>query len=160
MRISDLIPPEDILLDVNVKDKAQALKFIAEELSIDRVLDPERVRAALTAREDLGSTGVGDGVALPHICLPELDTSVGLFLRVTPPINFDSIDDKPVDLICAVISPEPEKCGADQPLSILAALARLLKDKATADELRQARNASSVYKILSRSDTLASTIAS
>jgi PTS system nitrogen regulatory IIA component len=160
MRISDLIPPEDVLLDVAVKDKAQALKFIAEELSIDRELDPERVRTVFAAREDLGSTGVGDGIALPHICLPELDTPVGLFLRVTPPIDFDSIDDKPVDLICAVMCPDAEKCGADQPLSILAALARLLKDKATADELRQARNVTSAYKILTRSDTLATTIAS
>ncbi len=157
MRISDLIPPEDILLDVAIRDKTQALKFIAEELSIDRVLDPERVRAALAAREDLGSTGVGEGIALPHVCLPELNTSLGLFLRVTPPINFGSIDNKPVDLICAVISPEPERCGADQPLSILAALARLFKDKAVADELRQARNVTSVFKILSKSETIAAT---
>jgi PTS system nitrogen regulatory IIA component len=154
MRISELIPPEDVLLDVVLKDKPQALKFIADELSIDRVLDPERVRAALAAREDLGSTGVGEGIALPHVCIPELDASVGLFLRVTTPINFDSIDGKPVDIICAVISPEPEKCGANPPLSILAALARLLKDKSVADDLRQARNVTSVCKILSRSETL------
>lgn len=155
MRIANLIPPEDILLDVNVKDKPHALKFIAEELSIDRDLDPEQVRAALAAREELGSTGIGGGIAFPHTCLPNLDTSLGLFVRASPPIEFDSIDGRPVDLIFTVISPALEKCGPDKPLSILAALSRLLKDKATVQALRQARSVSSCSKILYQFDALA-----
>ena len=150
MRLSELIPPEDVILDVNVRDKPQALKFIAEELSIDRLLDPERVRQALAAREELGSTGIGRGIALPHVCLKELDGFRALFVRLAPPIDFNSVDGKPVDLIFTIISPAGKEGCTYKPFSILAAISRTLQDEATTDELRHARSASSVCKIFRR----------
>jgi nitrogen PTS system EIIA component len=155
MRLSDLIAPEDVILDVNVKDKPQALKFIAEELSIDRLLDPERVRKALAAREELGSTGIGRGIALPHVCLKELDAFRALFVRLSPPIDFNAVDEKPVDLIFTIISPAGQEGTTYKPLSLLAAVSRMLQDQATASELRSARSASSVCKIFRRLDMAA-----
>ncbi len=131
MRISDLTPPEDVILDVNINDKSQALKLVAEELAIDRAVDPERVRAALAAREQLGSTGIGHGIALPRVCLPELDACRARFVRAMPPVGLNAVDGKPV---------------------VLVAISCLPKDKGTASELCQARSASSVSKIFRRID--------
>jgi PTS system nitrogen regulatory IIA component len=155
MRLSELIPPEDVILDVNVRDKPQALKFIAEELSIDRLLEPERVRQALAAREELGSTGIGRGIALPHVCLKELDGFRALFVRLAPPIDFNAVDGKPVDLIFTIISPTAKEGSPYKPLSLLAAVCRMLQDEAVAGELRHARSASSVCKIFRRLDAAA-----
>jgi len=155
MRISDIITPTTIAVGVHIDDKAQVLKFIAARLGARSGLDPERIREALAAREALGSTGIGQGVALPHVCFPDLARPYGLFITLAEPIGFDSIDDEPVDIICAIISPLGSGCGADQPLSQLAAICRILRDKANTPAIRKANNPWTVYDIVVKSTATA-----
>ena len=105
MRISDLITPASIAVRVHIGDKPDALRFAAHALGSRSGLDPERIANALAAREDLGSTGIGHGVALPHVCFPDLDRPYAFLCSLAKPIDFDSIDDGRVDLVCAVLSP-------------------------------------------------------
>ena len=127
MRISDLITPASIAVRVRIGDKPDALRFAAQALGSRSGLEPERIREALAAREALGSTGIGHGVALPHVSLPGLDKPCAFFCSLAKPIGFQSIDGAPVDLVCAIISPVNREAGADESLSNLAAISRILE---------------------------------
>jgi PTS system nitrogen regulatory IIA component len=151
MRISDIIAPEAIAVRVNIADKAHALRFAAAVLGARSGLDPERIREALAAREALGSTGIGRGVAVPHVCFPDLDRPYAVLSTLAHPIEFDSIDNEPVDLIFTIISPPSPGCGADLSLSYLAAIARVLRDSGRAAALRKAKNPWGVYDIIVKS---------
>lgn len=151
MRISDIIKPTTIAVGLKIDDKAQALKFISARLAARSGLDAERIREGLAAREELGSTGIGQGIALPHVCFSDLKRPYGLFLTLAKPIAFDSIDGEPVDVICAIISPSSSSCGKDQPISYLAAICRTLRDKASAAAIRKANNPWTVHDIVVRS---------
>ncbi len=155
MRISDIITPATIAVRVHIDNKGHALGFAAAALGARSGLDPERIREALTAREALGSTGIGQGVAVPHVCLPDLDRPYALFLTLATPIAFDSIDNQPVDLICTMISPTKTCEGADEPLSHLAAISRILRDSHKAAALRKANNAWGAYDIIVRTTAAA-----
>src|SRR6516162_1959529 len=99
MRLSDIITPATIAVRVRLEDKPHALKFAAASLGARSGLNPERVCEALSAREALGSTGIGRGIAVPHVCFPGLDRPYALLCTLANPIGFDAIDGKPVDLI-------------------------------------------------------------
>ncbi len=117
MRISDLITPASIAVRVHIDDKSDALRFTAMALGARSGLNPERIREALAAREALGSTGIGQGVAMPHVCLPDLDKPYAFLCSLAKPIGFESIDGERVDLVCAVISPATQPAGASESLS-------------------------------------------
>ncbi len=158
MRISDLIPPAAIAVGVQIDGKAQALKLAASSLGAISGLDPERIRQALASREALGSTGIGHGVALPHVCFQELDRSYALLQTLAVPIDFDSIDDQPVDIICTIISPASAAGGGS--LTCLAAVARVLRDSDRAEAIRKANSSWAVYDIISEPATSPARIAS
>lgn len=151
MRLSEIIPPAAITVGVKVAGKREALRFAAERLGARSGLDPARINVALTAREALGSTGIGAGVALPHVCVPELARPYACLFTLSDPIDFNSIDGRGVDLICAIITPKSSDCGEDKPLSYLAGVARIFRDKEKAATLRKAKNSWAVYDIVMKS---------
>ncbi len=148
MRISDLITPASIAVRVHIDDKPDALRFTAMALGSRSGLNPERIRQALTAREALGSTGIGRGVAVPHVSIPDLDRPYAFLCSLARPIGFDSIDGERVDLVCAVISPATQQTGTSESLSNLAAISRLLRDKDRASAIRKATRPADIYNVL------------
>jgi len=100
---------------------------------------------ALIEREGLGPTGVGQGVALPHARLPELDQVKGIFLRLEKPMNFDAVDRQPVDLVFALLA--PQNAGVDH-LKALALVSRTLRDKSICAKLRANSDAATLHTIL------------
>lgn len=147
MRLTDIIIPATIAVQVHIADKADALRFAASSLGARSGLDPERIRQALAAREALGSTGIGRGIAVPHVCISELDKPYALFCTLAEPIDFDAIDSQPVDLVFTIITPPGTGSGGGEALSYLAAVSRVLRDKDLAAALRNANNPWSVYDI-------------
>lgn len=150
MLISDLITPASISVRVNVGNKLAALQFASAALGARSGLDAGRIQEALTARERLGSTGIGKGLALPHVCFPDLDRPYALFYSLARPIAFDAIDNEPVDLLCAIISPAKPDPGKSNSLSLLAAMARVLRDNKRAVALREARDPWSMHDIIAK----------
>lgn len=150
MRISDLITPASISVRVSIEDKPAALRFAAAALGSRSGLDAGRIQGALAAREGLGSTGIGKGVALPHVCFPDLHRPYALFYSLARPIAFDAIDNEPVDLLCAIISPAKPDPGRSDSLSLLAAMARILRDAKRAMALRQAKDPWSMHDIIQK----------
>ena len=150
MRISDLITPASIAVRVHIDDKPDAIRFAAMALGSRSGLNPERIREALAAREALGSTGIGHGVAVPHVCLPDLDRPYAFLCSLAKPIGFNSIDDERVDLVCAVINPTNSQSGASESLTNLAAISRLLRDKDRASAMRKAIKPADIYDVVVR----------
>lgn len=145
MEIADLIKPEHVVARLRATSKKQALQELAKRAS-DIIGQPERaIFSVLMKRERLGTTGVGNGIAIPHGKLPNLDRLYGLFARLEHPIDFESIDDRPVDLIFLLIAPEAS--GADH-LKALARVSRLLRDKAACEKLRGTDDAEALYALL------------
>lgn len=148
MDISDLIVPESVIANLRVTSKKQALQELAKKAA-DLTGQPERALfEVLMERERLGTTGVGHGIGIPHGKLPELDRLYGLFARLETPIDFDAIDDHPVDLIFVLLA--PETAGADH-LKALARVSRLFRDRAVCDKLRGTDSAEAIYALLTQS---------
>ncbi len=148
MEISDLISLEGIVANLRATSKKQALQDLARRAA-DITGEPERaIFEVLIERERLGTTGVGNGIAIPHGKLPGLDKLYGLFARLETPIDFDAIDEQPVDLICLLLA--PESAGADH-LKALARVSRLLRDRSICDKLRGSDSAEAIYALLTES---------
>ncbi|MDH3737660.1 MAG: PTS sugar transporter subunit IIA, partial [Alphaproteobacteria bacterium] len=110
-------------------------------------LDAQDIFAVLLERERLGTTGVGDGLAIPHGRLPGLEKIHGFFARLEKPVDFDSIDDRPVDLIFLLLA--PEGAGADH-LKALARISRLLRGPSFCEKLRGANSRDALFALLSQ----------
>ena len=150
MEINDLMTPDAIIPALRVTSKKQALQEISKRAA-ELIRLPERtVFEVLIERERLGTTGVGHGIAIPHGKLANIDKLYALFARLETPIDFDSIDEQPVDLICVLLA--PETAGADH-LKALARVSRLLRDQATCDKLRGSESADAIYALLTESAT-------
>lgn len=150
MEINDLMTPDAIIPALRVTSKKQALQEIAKRAA-ELIRLPERtIFEVLVERERLGTTGVGHGIAIPHGKLANIDKLYALFARLETPIDFDSIDEQPVDLICVLLA--PETAGADH-LKALARVSRLLRDQATCDKLRGSESADAIYALLTESAT-------
>jgi PTS system nitrogen regulatory IIA component len=145
--LEDIVGPNAGISSLKAHSKKQALQEIASRVAaITRV--PEReIFDTLIQRERLGSTGIGNGIAIPHGRVVGLDHVVGVFARLDEPIEFEAIDDKPVDLIFVLLAPEGS--GADH-LKALARVARLLRGSDTAAKLRATDDAKSLYGLLTR----------
>ena len=124
MEIADLIEPDAILPKLRASSKKQALQELAKTAARRTGADERKIFQVLLDRERLGTTGVGNGIAIPHGKLPEIDRLQGLFARLERPIDFDSIDEQPVDLVFLLLA--PESAGADH-LKALARISRLLR---------------------------------
>jgi PTS system nitrogen regulatory IIA component len=148
MEINNLVSPESVLSNLRVTGKKQALQELARKAA-NISGQPERVVFdVLMERERLGTTGVGNGIAIPHGKVAKIDRLYGVFARLESPIDFQSIDDQPVDLIFFLLA--PESAGADH-LKALAKISRLLRDTTTCDKLRGTNTVDGIYAILSDS---------
>lgn len=149
MLISDLLSPERIHCDVHSSSKKRLLELISEELARNsEELSQREIFESLCARERLGSTGLGKGVAIPHGRVKGTRHMEASFLRLKKPLPFDAIDGEPVDLLFALAV--PEKCGEDH-LKLLAQVAELFSDPELLEELRAADSSGKMLKLLSRS---------
>jgi PTS system nitrogen regulatory IIA component len=145
MEIADLLKPEQVVAKLRATSKKQALQELARRAAAITG-EPERaIFGVLMKRERLGTTGVGNGIAIPHGKLPNLDKMYGMFARLDHPIDFESIDDRPVDLIFLLLAPEAS--GADH-LKALARVSRLLRDKAACEKLRGTEDSEALYALL------------
>jgi PTS system nitrogen regulatory IIA component len=145
MEITELIGPGGVVANLRVTSKKQALQELAKRAA-EITGQPERaIFEVLIERERLGTTGVGNGIAIPHGKLADLDRLYGLFARLETPIDFDAIDEQPVDLICVLLA--PETAGADH-LKALARVSRLLRDQAVCDKLRGTDSAEAIRALL------------
>lgn len=133
MDIAELILPAQVLADLKAADKAQVLREIGRRAAAALGLDARTVVDALAAREDMGSTGIGLGIAVPHARLAGITRSFGLFARLARPVDFAAIDGKPVDLVFLLLTPAS---GNTDHLAALACVARRLRDPAVARALR------------------------
>jgi PTS system nitrogen regulatory IIA component len=149
MEINDLLIPDGVVADLKATSKKQALQDLAKRAAEISGLHVRVVFDVLMERERLGSTGVGNGIAIPHGKLPNLERLHGLFARLENPIDFQAIDDHPVDLIFVLLA--PESAGADH-LKALARISRLLRDKTVCDKLRGTDNAEALFAILTAAE--------
>jgi len=145
MATIDLVSPNAIIPAMKVNGKKQALQEIAAKAAELTGQNEKAILEILLQREKLGSTGVGNGVAIPHGKLPKLGNVFGLFARLERPVDFEALDGQPVDLVFLLLA--PEGAGADH-LKALARVARLLRDPETARKLRASNGAEAIYAVL------------
>ena len=145
MEIADLLTPESVIANLKVTSKKQSLQELAKRAAEFYELDERQVFDVLQEREKLGTTGVGNGIAIPHGKLPDLDRLYGVFARLEKPIDFEAIDERPVDLIFLLVA--PENAGADH-LKALSRVSRLMRDKSVCEKLRATDSAEALYAIL------------
>jgi PTS system nitrogen regulatory IIA component len=148
MEIVDLITLEGVVPNLRATSKKQALQELARRAAEITGLAERAILDVLIERERLGTTGVGNGIAIPHGKLASLTRIYGLFARLERPIDFDSIDEQPVDLIFLLLA--PESAGADH-LKALARISRLLRDKSVCEKLRGTESAEGLYALLTDS---------
>ena len=145
MTLTDLITREAILPSMKVGSKKQALQELSERASRQCGVPVREIFDVLHQRERLGSTGIGNGIAIPHGKLAKVERIFGVFARIEKPIDFESLDAEPVDLVLLLLA--PEKAGADH-LKALARAARLLRSQSVTAKLRSTRDAGMIYSIL------------
>ncbi len=145
MDLDEILTPESVVANLKAKSKKQALQELSKRAKVITGLVERDIFDTLLERERLGTTGVGQGVAIPHGRMAELDRLYGLFARLEHPIDFDAIDDQPVDLIFVLLA--PVSAGADH-LKALARVSRLLRDKSMCAKLRGTANPEALYAAL------------
>ena len=144
MTSPDPLRPDAILLDLPGRTRMEILAALATRVAEIVGGDPLAIRRALTAREQLGSTGVGAGVALPHAELAGLDRAIAIFARPARPVDWEAIDDRPVELVVAVLSPPNRGDGSP---NLLARLARLLRNPETRRRLATCTSLDRAFEI-------------
>jgi nitrogen PTS system EIIA component len=145
MPLNDVVAPDAIIPALKVNGKKQALQELAARASEISGQNERTIFETLMQREKLGSTGVGNGIAIPHGKLPKLGKLFGLFARLERAVDFEALDGQPVDLVFLLLA--PEGAGADH-LKALARVARLLRDPEIARKLRDSRDAEAIYAVL------------
>lgn len=145
MNIADIISKDAVLDNVQASSKRELIQKLSEHIASVCGLDERSIFDAVWERENLGSTGYGEGVAFPHARIEGLNKVCALFARLDVAVDFDSLDGKPVDLVFLLVS--PENSGADH-LTALASLSRILKTEGSCEKLRKARSADEIYAIL------------
>jgi len=140
----EFLRPDAVVPNLRVTSKKQALYELAKRAA-DVTRENERtILDVLLERERLGTTGVGRGIAIPHGRLPSLDRVYGVFARLDRPVDFDAIDDQPVDLVFLLLA--PSQAGADH-LKALAKVSRLLRDESLCAKLRGCETADGIYAL-------------
>ena len=150
MDLSDLLAKDAVISALKADDKRQLLQALADRASKATGLASHDIFNALLQRERLGSTGLGGGIAIPHVKLPGLPAMMCIFARITKPIAFDSNDEQPVDLVFFLLA--PEDAGGDH-LKALARVSRLVRDPATVERLRAAKDDAGLRRALTTAAT-------
>ena len=148
MPILEFLDPDSVVPALRARTKKQVLQELSAQ-AVRRLpgLDERAVLETLVQRERLGSTGIGDGVAIPHGKLPGFDRLFGLVARLDKPVDFEALDGHPVDIAFLLLA--PEGAGADH-LKALAQVARVLREPGILERVRTARDASALYALLTR----------
>ncbi|RFC69312.1 MULTISPECIES: PTS IIA-like nitrogen regulatory protein PtsN [Mesorhizobium] len=150
MDLSDLIEVSAIMPALKANSKKQLLQLLAEKAAAVTELPERVIFDTILQRERLGSTGVGNGIAIPHGKLSGVKKIVGVFARLESPVDFEALDDQPVDLVFLLLA--PEGAGADH-LKALSRIARVLRDNETVAKIRGTRDANAIYALLSETAT-------
>jgi PTS system nitrogen regulatory IIA component len=145
MEITDLLDPSGVIPNFRVTSKRQALQELARRAATLSGEDEHKIFESLWEREQLGSTGIGNGTAVPHGRIPGFKRMLTMFARLEKPIEFDAIDSQPVDLIFLLLT--PADAGADH-LKALARISRLLRNRAMCAKLRGTESADAIYALL------------
>jgi len=145
MEIADILTAGGVVPNLRVTSKKQALQELARRAADITRQNERAIFDVLIERERLGTTGVGGGIAIPHGKLPGLKRLFGLFARLERPVDFDAIDEQPVDLIFLLLA--PDGAGADH-LKALARVSRLLRDRSICEKLRGSDTADAIYALL------------
>lgn len=145
MELADLLVPGAVIAGVKATSKKQLLGSLAAHAGKLLGMDERRILEAILERERLGSTGLGGGVAIPHAKLGNLKSVMGVFMQLETPLDFDSLDGKPVDLVFLLLA--PEDAGAEH-LKALARVSRLFRDQAALAKLRGSSSSDALYALL------------
>lgn len=145
MELADILAERAVLCCTGVKTKRQLFEDLAARAAELTGHPQAEILEAITSREDLGSTGLGNGIAIPHGKIAGLKGVMALFARLDQPIEFDSVDDQPVDIVVMLLA--PAGAGADH-LKALSRVARLLRTEAVVDELRRIEDCAQLYGVL------------
>ena len=152
MKLSDFLSPNRVLTDIQATVKKDALREVADFIATqkqDPTLSPKHLFNSIMDREELGSTGIGDGVAIPHAKIHGLKNLYACFARSSQGVNFEAIDSRPVQLIFMLLVPED---SAGLHLKALAWISRVLKEPGFREELIAAESAQSIYDAFIRQD--------
>ena len=143
LTIDNILAPELTLCRVPASSKKRVLEFIAEQINAqDSSLSDTQIFNNLVARERLGSTGIGQGIAIPHCRLDGLDHVIGVLLTLQEAIEYDAIDNQPVDLVFALIVP---KEATSEHLELLSQLAEKFNERSFCEQLRQCNTPGALY---------------
>jgi PTS system nitrogen regulatory IIA component len=145
MDLVDLLTQDGVVANSRASSKKQILQDLARKAAELTGADERAIFDVVLERERLGSTGVGNGIAIPHGKLPGLKRLTGAFARLEKPVDFEAIDEQPVDLVFLLLA--PEGAGADH-LKALAKVSRLLRDKRMCDKLRGSDKAEAIYALI------------
>ena len=143
MKVADFLWPSSALIDLEAPNKTELIRDLARRAASVLDVSADRIFTALQKREQLGSTGTGQGIALPHARFEELKHPFGLLARLNKPIAFDAIDEAPVDIIFLLLLPESPQ--GDQ-LNTLATVARKLRDATVVSDIRRSSTATDLYR--------------
>ena len=147
MLISEIITQKLVLSLNNISSKKRLFQEIAAHMAMESSVNPETIVTALQDREQLGPTGMGNGIAIPHARIDNISSIKGMFIRLEKPINFDSMDKQKVDLIFSILAPIDS--GVDH-LKALAKVSRLLRDQNICSKLRSTADITALHSILTQ----------
>jgi PTS system nitrogen regulatory IIA component len=145
MNLDDICPIVDTITDLPLRDKRGVLHDLAHRAAHALNIDDDIVFNALLKREELGSTGVGNGVAIPHVRLEQVKRPFGILARLRDPIDFKAVDGQPVDLVCLILLSKGNEAAQ---LNALAGVARRLRAPEVLQELRRAPNRVVLYNVM------------
>ncbi len=148
MELSDILPRERVLCGVSVTSKKRALELLSETLACEGLAGCQgEIFDSLIARERLGSTGFGNGVAIPHGRVKSAQETLAVFVQLAEPIDYDAIDGQPVDLMVALVVPEE---STDEHLQVLAKLAEMFGNRDLCQQLREAEDCDEVFQLVTQ----------
>lgn len=151
MELSEILRPDAVKVLANVSSKKRLFQSLGDIVAGVYGIDTMSAVTALQDRENLGPTGVGHGVALPHARIEGLDKVVGAFLRLEKPVDFSSVDRQPVDLVFALFAPQDS--GVDH-LKALALVSRTMRDSGVTAKLRANLDAETLHTILTEAQAI------
>lgn len=149
MKLSEVLSPANVILDLDARSKTRLMHRLSEIAAKNLGVSESVVFSALNKREKLGSTGIGEGIAIPHAPVPDLTKPFALFARLSNSIDFEAIDENPVDIVAVLLVPV-EKSSAN--LNLLASLARILRMPNRIERIRAATDAKEVYRTIAESE--------
>lgn len=145
MKIEDILLPELTICNAPAGSKKRVLEYLSHLMTAQMPdMDADRLYERFLFRERLGSTGIGEGVAIPHCRLAGCSKALGAFLKLAEPVDFDAIDEKPVDLVFALVVPDEQH---EEHLALLASIAGLLQNEEKRQQLRQAVSNQALYEL-------------